>query len=296
MAVTFEGVGDARGATTYNLPVEVIVVNEAENCRFSEEKESSSKFQELLDSIRQFGQKVPGEVRKDGKRAVLVSGHRRLRALTIVNRERKERGEPEYPFVATYVSANAETAFIDTVQENLGRKDLGVLDLSKTCGILANQFHKSEEEIGGIIGRTTSSVKKYLSVLTLSRKLQEKIDREGISADVAFMLAEAPEEEREKLLEEVQESGEKITGSSVQRKAREKGLLAAKKQRKLKDVKEFLESVKDGPVNSVYARRLAGAMLEYIGGDEGATDEKCLGAWDRNCKEEVKDSKETKKK
>lgn len=271
-----------RGAGTYNIPPEEIIANYDKNCRYAEESEQATEFQELLESIRQSGQRIPGEVRKDAGKPVLVSGHRRLRALKIVNEERKSAGLEPFPFVALYVNLSAEDAFDATIQENLGRKNLGVMDLAKTCGVYANLYKKSPGEIARKLGKSESTVNKYLSVITLSRGLQNKCHREGWSADVAFKIAALPEAERDEALTTIEGVG-KITGPAVVAEARKRGVLSGKTQRKMGEMKSFLASVQEEPTNSVYVKRLAKALTEWI--VDGKDDAGLIHAFDRNCRD-----------
>jgi ParB-like chromosome segregation protein Spo0J len=106
---------------------------------------------DLAADIEKNGQRTPVLVRKnDAGQPVLVYGHRRWRAVKLLNSRLAKKGEPLIKLECTYETLTDEEAFAAAIAENRFRKDTTPMDDTHNIGIWQKRFKKSLEEIAEI--------------------------------------------------------------------------------------------------------------------------------------------------
>lgn len=159
---------------------------------------TDEELQELADSIREHGLLQPIKVRPVSQGFELVYGHRRLAAMLLL-------GWASCEVLVDEVSD--DDSLIQSIVENLQRKNLDVLDEARSYHTLVERGHKLKE-IAELVKKPQGRISNRLSILRLppevqklvrSRKGQHETTAEmgGLSADSASRIASAanmPEE------------------------------------------------------------------------------------------------------
>jgi ParB/RepB/Spo0J family partition protein len=142
MAVSFVGeIG--RAETTYSAyPEEILVVPELNG------RHEHTDVETLAADIEKNEQLQPVVCRKnDAGNPVLVFGHRRYRAICLLN-ERNPKSPRKIIF--TYKKYSETEAFIAAIGENRFRKDVSPIDDAANIELLRRKFGKSDEEISRV--------------------------------------------------------------------------------------------------------------------------------------------------
>jgi ParB-like chromosome segregation protein Spo0J len=142
MAVSFVGeIG--RAETTYSAyPEEIVVVPELNG------RHEHTDVETLASDIEKNEQLQPVVCRKnDAGNPVLVFGHRRYRAICLLN-ERNPKSPRKVIF--TYKKYSEAEAFIAAIGENRFRKDVSPIDDAANIEVFRRKFGKSDEEIAKI--------------------------------------------------------------------------------------------------------------------------------------------------
>jgi len=126
-------------------------------------------LRELADSIREQGIVQPLIVRQQGDHFELIAGERRWRAAQQV-------GLAEVPVIVRQADDRAvlEMALI----ENLQRENLNAIEEAQGYAQLVGQFHLTQEEVAGKVGKSRAVVANALRLLKLSPDIQGYI-RDG---------------------------------------------------------------------------------------------------------------------
>lgn len=174
-----------------NISVNLIDIAE-ENVRkdFSFGKDSSDNL--IKEHLSKFDLLQPVVVRFDiqTKRYKLLIGRRRFLAL-------QDGGEKEIPAVITKLKgAEAEAA---SLFENLIRKDLSPLEKAKMVKKLVDSTKSGITGVSKKYGLPKSTISEWLSILTLPKQLQEKIESGEITSFEGIKIARQPKEIRDKL-------------------------------------------------------------------------------------------------
>ncbi len=174
-----------------NISVNLIDIAE-ENVRkdFSFGRDSSDNL--IKEHLSKFELLQPVVVRFDiqTKRYKLLIGRRRFLAL-------QDRGEKEIPAVITKLKgAEAEAA---SLFENLIRKDLSPLEKAKMVKKLVDSTKSGITGVSKKYGLPKSTISEWLSILTLPKQLQEKIENGGITSFEGIKIARQPKEIQNKL-------------------------------------------------------------------------------------------------
>jgi ParB family chromosome partitioning protein len=156
---------------------------------------TEDSIKELVESIRENGLVEPLVVRKKDSYYELVAGHRRLKALQIL-----EKGVAKSYLIEV---SNEEAARIALI-ENIQRKDLNPIELAYSISKIINDFNITHEELAKGLGKSRVFVTNNLRLLTLGEKTINAILEEKITESHGRLLLEIDSiKEREKFLEKV---------------------------------------------------------------------------------------------
>ncbi len=172
-----------RGRNQRRVPIEFIRANPKNPRRqFSE-----TELAELADSIRERGIIQPIVVRNRGiDNYEIIAGERRWRAA-------QRAGLHQVPIVALDVS-DAEALELAII-ENVQRTDLNALEEAAGYQSLADEFHRSHDDIAKIVGKSRSHVANTLRLLKLPESVKAYIRSGKLSAGHARMLVGQPNAE-----------------------------------------------------------------------------------------------------
>lgn len=165
-----------------SLPVEKIKVNPFQPRKEFEE----AALEELRNSIIENGVIQPVTVTRDGDSYQLISGERRLRAVTSAG----FRFIPAYVIDASGDASKLELALI----ENIQREDLNAIEVALALKSLMTTCNLTQDEIARKVGKNRSTVSNFLRLLKLPRQIQESIRQKEISSGHARALINLPNE------------------------------------------------------------------------------------------------------
>jgi len=167
------------------LPIEKIRANP-----FQPRKEfDEAALEELKNSIVENGVIQPVTVCRDGDSYQLISGERRLRAVTLAG----------FKFIPAYIidaaddSSKLELALI----ENIQREDLNAIEIALALKSLTTKCNLSQEEIAQKVGKNRSTVSNFLRLLKLPLQIQDSIRNREISSGHARALINLPSEQQQ---------------------------------------------------------------------------------------------------
>jgi ParB family chromosome partitioning protein len=147
-------------------------------------------LRELADSIKEQGLVQPLIVRQAGSEFELIAGERRWRAAQLV-------GLAEVPVLVR--EADDRTALELALIENLQRENLNPMEEALGFSQLIEQFHLTQEEAAGRVGKSRAVVANALRLLKLPPEVQEKIRSGRLSvghAKVILGLPDAADQQR----------------------------------------------------------------------------------------------------
>ena len=167
------------------LPIEKIRANP-----FQPRKEFDEvALEELKNSIVENGVIQPVTVCREGDSYQLISGERRLRAVTLAG----------FKFIPAYIidvaddSSKLELALI----ENIQREDLNAIEVALALKSLTTKCNLSQEEIAQKVGKNRSTVSNFLRLLKLPLQIQDSIRNREISSGHARALINLPSEQQQ---------------------------------------------------------------------------------------------------
>ena len=135
---------------------------------------------ELEASIRANGLLQPITVRKKGETYELVTGERRLRAVT--NLQWKD-------VPAVVRDFDDQTLLVVALVENLQRSDLNAIEEARGYQRLLGEFSLTHQEVADAVGKDRSTITNLLRVLTLPDSVQKALEAGRLSAGHARALA-----------------------------------------------------------------------------------------------------------
>jgi len=175
----------AQEGTIGSLPIEKIRANP-----FQPRKEfDETALEELKNSIIENGVIQPVTVCRDGEGYQLISGERRLRAVTLAG----------FKFIPAYVieahddSSKLELALI----ENIQREDLNAIEVALALKSLTTKCCLTQDEIARKVGKNRSTVSNFLRLLKLPLQIQDSIRNREISSGHARALINLPGEQQQ---------------------------------------------------------------------------------------------------
>ena len=144
MAVTLKG-NIARTKTLWRALPEDILIDPELNGRHD-----NTEVESLAADILAHGQNTPCLIRRnDAGQPVLVYGHRRWRAVQLIN-SRKKHGEQKVELECNYESMTEEEALVAAITENRFRKDVSPMDDCYNIQKLKKLNKLSDEQIARI--------------------------------------------------------------------------------------------------------------------------------------------------
>lgn len=148
-------------------------------------------FQELIESIKQFGLVQPVVVRPRGEAFELVAGERRWRAA-------REAGLATIPALIRN-STEAESLEMALV-ENLQRENLNAIEEAAAYRLLIDEFNISQAELAEKVGKNRVTVTNTLRLLQLPVEIQAEVVEGNISSGHARALLSLSGEDEQKRL------------------------------------------------------------------------------------------------
>ena len=156
---------------------------------------NDESLSELVQSIKENGLIEPLVVRKVNDTYELIAGHRRLRALQIL----EQVNVPVY-----IIDASDKQAAQLSIIENVQRKDLNPIDLALSFSVIIDQFNLTHEEIAVSIGKSRVFVTNLLRLLHLDLSTIQDLKEEKISESHGRLLLQIADlKQRESLLAEI---------------------------------------------------------------------------------------------
>ncbi len=171
-----------REGSIGSLPVDKIRVNP-----FQPRKEfDETALAELRNSIIENGVIQPVTVCRDGDAYQLISGERRLRAVTTAG----------FKFIPAYViEAHEDASKLElALIENIQREDLNAIEIALALRSLVVKCDLTQDEVAQKVGKNRSTVSNFLRLLKLPRQIQDSIRSREISSGHARALINLPNE------------------------------------------------------------------------------------------------------
>lgn len=129
-----------------------------------------NQLQSLAASIKRKGVLQPILVQKLSNNSYqLVAGERRLRASKIA-------GLTEIPAIVSEISSEDQLEI--AILENVQRENLNPIEEAEGYKRLIDEFHRTQEELSEIIGKSRSHISNIMRLLTLPNEVQNAI-KEG---------------------------------------------------------------------------------------------------------------------
>ena len=204
---------DPLFGTSADFPklVEIDLARIARNPDQPRKRFDAGEMEALADSIRRYGLKQPILVRETGDGTfLLVAGERRYRAHEMLGRE---------TIFAIVTSGDVdELALVENVQ----RVDLDALELAEALGRLMQRHGYTQEELGGIIGKSQSYVSHTLRINALPDTIKREYaaSHSGVSRSVLVEIAWVKDEDEQLALWQRVKAGEGTVKAARTRKAR----------------------------------------------------------------------------
>ncbi|HWR01468.1 MAG TPA: ParB/RepB/Spo0J family partition protein [Chlorobaculum sp.] len=143
-------------------------------------------LEELRNSIIENGVIQPVTVCRDGEDYQLISGERRLRAVTTAG----------FKFIPAYViEAHEDASKLElALIENIQREDLNAIEIALALKSLITKCDLTQDEVAQKVGKNRSTVSNFLRLLKLPRQIQDSIRTREISSGHARALINLPNE------------------------------------------------------------------------------------------------------
>ena len=143
-------------------------------------------LEELRNSIIENGVIQPVTVCRDGDDYQLISGERRLRAVTTAG----------FKFIPAYViEAHEDASKLElALIENIQREDLNAIEIALALKSLITKCDLTQDEVAQKVGKNRSTVSNFLRLLKLPRQIQDSIRTREISSGHARALINLPNE------------------------------------------------------------------------------------------------------
>lgn len=121
---------------------------------------------ELTESIRQYGVLQPLLVQKKGRYYEIIAGERRWRAS-------RAAGLKEVPCIVREFDRK-ETMEVSLI-ENIQRENLNPIEEAEAYRSLTDEFHMTQDEIAGRVGRSRASVANSMRLLKLTPEVRQMV-------------------------------------------------------------------------------------------------------------------------
>ncbi|WP_448191590.1 ParB/RepB/Spo0J family partition protein [Azospirillum sp. sgz301742] len=204
---------DALFGTSADFPklVEVDLTRISRNPEQPRKHFDPDEMEALAESIQRYGLKQPILVQEAGQSGfMLVAGERRFRAHEMLGRD---------TIFAIITSGDAdELALVENVQ----RVDLDALELAMALGRLMERHGYTQEELGGIVGKSQSYVSHTLRLNALPDLIKREYatSHREVSRSVLVEIAWVKDEAEQMALWQRVKAGEGTVKAARTRKAR----------------------------------------------------------------------------
>ena len=158
---------------------EVSITSIDPNPNQARSKFDDEKIKELADSVRIHGVIQPIIVISKGSRYQIVAGERRWRASRLANKD---------TIPAIVVEIDEKQSIEIGLIENLQREDLNPIEEAKGVQVLVDRLNLTQEEAAKRLGKSRPAVANALRLLQLSKKIQNFLAEEKLSAGHARAL------------------------------------------------------------------------------------------------------------
>lgn len=201
MTTTYKGASRSDGFTAD--PDIFSIVTDKNHSLYDERVEAIADddpdFQALVASIVEIGVKTQIHVIRDGDKLLVKDGNQRVRAARKANKIRAAKGlDPvQVPFKVVH-ERNGETQ-AEKASMNIRVKSPAMVQAR--LALRLEGMGKSREQIAVAMGCTVPMVDNYLRLLDCAPKVQQAVEQDKASPQVARELAKLPREEQEKALE-----------------------------------------------------------------------------------------------
>ena len=206
MAVGFETKGDVTRGTVYYFEPSDIDLDTENNGRHD-----LPDITGLVASIAANGQMQPCVVRKDGKRAKLVAGYSRWRAVVEINKDRK--GDDRLKLACVYTDANEVDAIRMAYEENAERNSLTAVDHGYMISRLV-KGGKTIDDVATLIRRDASWCKTHLALVNLVPEAQAAVTKGEIKPSAAKALSKLAAAEQRRAMTERDKKG-RVTAKTI---------------------------------------------------------------------------------
>lgn len=180
----------------YKIDPAIIEVEENYNAR-----SSLNGIEELAQSIKENGVKIPMSVRIDGDRVLLVRGHRRLAAVRLLI----EQGHEIATVPCTAERMGEEDRVLDLILSNEGEK-LNPLEQGEVFQRLVN-FGWSQTKIAKKTGKTQPQISNYLKLVQAPVVAKRAIMEGIISSSLVLSIVNESKTEKE-IVDKIQKAQE----------------------------------------------------------------------------------------
>ncbi len=178
---TFGNIENVENEKVLFLDIKLITPNKEQPRKYFDEE----KIQELAESITNYGVLQPILVTKKNDGYIIVAGERRYRAS-------KSIGLKEVPVIIKDLT-DKEILEISLI-ENLQRQDLNPIDEALGLQRLHEEFFLNFDDIAKRVGRSKGSISNSLSLLKLSKRVQDLILASKLKAGHARLLLKISDE------------------------------------------------------------------------------------------------------
>lgn len=263
MAVTFESKNEVTRGSAYFFETHDIDIDAENNGRHV-----LPNIDWLIESIKKDGQKTPCSIRKNGKRACMVDGHSRWRAICEINKERKP--AERLKVWCVYFEGNEVDALVTGFVQNRERNALQPVDEGYFVARM-QRFGKTLEQVAEICHEDVKWCKDRLAYVQLTPEAQELASNGKLKPSAAQALAKLASEEQKRYLK----SGGALTPRAIKQSVQSVNGDGAPEKRKrpsVADVREVLRKIaEDGEYPTAGLRDLCRCVTD----SDRATDALC---------------------
>jgi ParB-like chromosome segregation protein Spo0J len=190
-----------------------------EHILYSNTSRNMTPNRQMIDSIKVKGVKTPGWVRKNGPRAELIVGRRRLLNLRIANEELVAEGHEPWPFPAMQFRGTEAEMLELLMLENVEREDELDVELARQAVKLL-ALGRTREQVANRCGfDSVGALNELIKVLDLAPEVQEHVGPKRLfSRSAAVAMVDVDFKRQKEILAEAQaqaEAGIKPSARSV---------------------------------------------------------------------------------
>lgn len=205
---TTTAISKGSDLTLITIDPKDIMIDDVVNVRpfTSKVKGDDKDIAQLAESIRIEGQITPVEVRYDTGNGTfhLIAGHRRVRAIALLNKTAKEPIEVQ-AVVKMDEDVSDDTALRHAIMENVQRENMSPMDIAMMITTIRERFgwagSSGSKKVASYMGVSPATITTHESLLGLDESLQARIHSGELKADAALIIAKVAPEKREEVIE-----------------------------------------------------------------------------------------------